>query len=254
MYEILTDSVPYPELKWGELPDHEFKTKVINECYHPKFNVPIKKSLRQLIEKCWSNDPVNRHSFREILANIKKEEDADADDYMIEDVDHDEFDLYVDLIEQLLDQVETIEKDKKQLKMKITKLEDENKQKSKKISMIEKENQQLKEEIDKLKRFKTISSPKLPKSSRKTNFLDICFVIDVPNSMRDSFPAIIDLIHDSCFNLSISNRKSFIRFGCVVLRDPESRPINEKHRNVIKILLKNVGLRILKIDQLSMKF
>ena len=58
---------------------------------------------------------------------------------MIEDVDHDEFDLYVenitdesDLIEQLLDQVETIEKDKKQLKMKITKLEDENKQKSKK--------------------------------------------------------------------------------------------------------------------------
>lgn len=139
MYEILTDSVPYPELKWGELPDHEFKTKVINECYHPKFNVPIKKSLRQLIEKCWSNDPVNRPSFREILANIKKEEDTDADDYMIEDVDHDEFDLYVenitdesDLIEQLLDQVETIEKDKKQLKMKITKLEDENKQKSKK--------------------------------------------------------------------------------------------------------------------------
>lgn len=90
MYEVLTDSIPYPDLHKGILLDHEFRSKVINEYYRPKFRVPIKKSLRQLIEKCWSKDPNERPSFDEIYSklsninNLDSNEDDKSQNYILD--------------------------------------------------------------------------------------------------------------------------------------------------------------------------
>lgn len=47
MYEILTDSVPYPELEKEERVGVKFINKFINKDYRPKFKVPVKKLFQK---------------------------------------------------------------------------------------------------------------------------------------------------------------------------------------------------------------
>ena len=89
MYEIVTDSLAFPELLNGKLSDYNFRAKVINENYRPEFTIPIKPSLKKLIEKCWSGDPNLRPNFGEIfdkLSNRDEEEDCFIDDVDVDEI------------------------------------------------------------------------------------------------------------------------------------------------------------------------
>lgn len=70
MYEVITDLTAYPELEKGKLSEFKFKSKVINDNYRPKFTTPLKKSLKTLIERCWSANPSDRPSFNEIFEKL----------------------------------------------------------------------------------------------------------------------------------------------------------------------------------------
>ena len=93
MFEILTETVPYPELENKKITLFQFYQKVIDN-YRPKFTVPIKKSFKELIEKCWSKDPNERPTFEEIFNKLKYNKNDDQ--YLLDDVDIDEFIMYVE--------------------------------------------------------------------------------------------------------------------------------------------------------------
>ena len=115
MFEVVTDCFPYPELIKGELQAALLPNKVLKENYRPVFQFPVKDPLKKLIEKCWSKDPDERPTFTEIfhkLTNIKE-------NCLLDDVDMDEFTMYVediteitDTIEKLLNKIEILEKKK----------------------------------------------------------------------------------------------------------------------------------------------
>ena len=90
MYEIISDSFAYSNF---EISDFEFKAKILNENYRPKFEVPINEPLQKLIEKCWSNDPKDRPTFDEIFDKF-----ATKSDFFLEGVDQNEFKIYIEEI------------------------------------------------------------------------------------------------------------------------------------------------------------
>ena len=115
MYQIITDTRPYPLFDKKKLNEFQFNRKVIDENYRPKFTVPVKKGLKKLIEQCWSKDPKNRPTFEDIFNRLaynrevsiydvfdekNEEEDKDEDEtpYYLEDVDVDELFMYLDHI------------------------------------------------------------------------------------------------------------------------------------------------------------
>ena len=90
MYEVLTDCVPYPELVSGKMTEFAFRINVVNKKLRPKFDFQIKDSIKKLIEKCWAHDPNERPTFDEIFSMLS------SDDYILDNVDKDEFRLYLD--------------------------------------------------------------------------------------------------------------------------------------------------------------
>ena len=70
MYEVVTNLEPYPELTKKELKIFQFQTLVSKNKLRPKFTTPVKEELRNLIEKCWSNDPNDRPTFKEIFNEL----------------------------------------------------------------------------------------------------------------------------------------------------------------------------------------
>lgn len=89
MFEVLTDLVPYPDLEKGSLTDFDFRIKVVNENYRPKFSYQIKDSLMELIENCWAADPDERPNFGQFFKKLSSE------DYFIDDVDVNEIEMYI---------------------------------------------------------------------------------------------------------------------------------------------------------------
>lgn len=100
MYEVVTDAPPYPE-----------KTSMfqlmsdVERGVRPKFTVPVKKSIRDLIEKCWDEQPDNRPTAAEIFSMLAYGTDAvlgDADDdkhrFHLEDVDELEVQDYIEFV------------------------------------------------------------------------------------------------------------------------------------------------------------
>ena len=71
MFEVLTDSFAYPELYDGKLTDLNFQNKVANEEYRPVFKFPVKETLQELTELCWSNNPEDRPTFKDILQELQ---------------------------------------------------------------------------------------------------------------------------------------------------------------------------------------
>ncbi|KAK8890149.1 hypothetical protein M9Y10_034909 [Tritrichomonas musculus] len=115
MYEIVTDSIPYPDLESRKMTSFQFTNKVVNENFRPKFEVPVKKSIQELIEKCWSKNPKERPTFEEIFKklayNIEESIDDIYDDqdvanveeerkYYLDDVDEDAILFYADQIDE----------------------------------------------------------------------------------------------------------------------------------------------------------
>lgn len=77
MFEILTDCVPYPKIENSEVAVYKFIDKVINKNYRPQFTVPVKKSFKDLIERCWSDDPKERPTFGEIFNKLSNRNNND---------------------------------------------------------------------------------------------------------------------------------------------------------------------------------
>lgn len=151
MYEILTNSFPYPDLVNKLITEDEFKTKVING-YRPRFNVPIKKSLQNLIEKCLFDDPEKRPSFEEIYDKL-----ANDKDYFIDDVSKDELEDYIILISNTNIQLEDMIFKNKNLQSIINNINNENKKLNddksflnQQICKLEEENNELRKKIKKL--------------------------------------------------------------------------------------------------------
>ena len=67
MYEVVTDCDPYPDLTGSE---SQIKEYLLNPENRPKFKVPIKESIQELIERCWSENPKNRPTFEEIFNKL----------------------------------------------------------------------------------------------------------------------------------------------------------------------------------------
>lgn len=177
MYEVVTDLVPYEDFQKGNITLFQFNMKVLSENYRPEFKVPIKKSIKELIEKCWSSDPNERPTFDEIFNrlafNIEEsvydvfENDDDTPKYYLDDVDQNEILFYVDdiigeMINEKSGSVNQAEFDK--LKETVASLQEKNKSMSDEII-------QLKAQLTDLSKLKTQSTenkePKIQSNTMK---------------------------------------------------------------------------------------
>ena len=80
MYEVVTDSIPYPELLKGKIKPFKFNVMVVNDDYRPQFDSPIKSSLKNLIERCWSKYPEERPTVENIFKKLAYNTDDSIDD------------------------------------------------------------------------------------------------------------------------------------------------------------------------------
>lgn len=70
--------------------------KVAIEGVRPEFTFKIDDCYRELIEKCWSQNPKDRPTFDEIVNELKTNED-----FITDIVDRDEFQDYIELLDSL---------------------------------------------------------------------------------------------------------------------------------------------------------
>lgn len=102
MYQIVTDEEPFSELG-KKITSFQLQKKVI-EGERPKFHFPIKPFLKNLIEKCWSDNPSNRPTFKEIYYKLAFNQENPINEYnldnkyYLEDVDLYSIQLYVDYL------------------------------------------------------------------------------------------------------------------------------------------------------------
>ncbi|KAK8852708.1 hypothetical protein M9Y10_017697 [Tritrichomonas musculus] len=97
MYEVLKQNHPYHEL--GEIAPFVLNNKII-EGTRPTITPQIKSSLGQLMQKCWSGNPGERPTFKEIYNNLT------SNDYFLDDVNQEEINSYIESISKENDQVE----------------------------------------------------------------------------------------------------------------------------------------------------
>lgn len=98
MYEVISNSIPYPLFVAGKISAFSFNKKVVDDNYRPKFNFKINKSIKKLIESCWDKDPKKRPTFEQIYQKLAFNIDNLAGDVYddvekTEDEDEDEIDL-----------------------------------------------------------------------------------------------------------------------------------------------------------------
>lgn len=90
IFEIMTCEIPYK----NEVNNFvKLSQKVING-YRPTIREDVPDSYRNLIERCWSQDPKERPSFDVIVVNLKENKG-----FLADTIDEAEFCDYVELIE-----------------------------------------------------------------------------------------------------------------------------------------------------------
>lgn len=128
MYQVVTDMDPYPQLTKNKITPFKFNNKVVNENYRPTFSVPVKKPIKNLIERCWSKDPAERPTFEEIFKKLaygsgdsivdiyeeqkvdeEEEDNNDSKSYYLPDVDIDEVVNYAEAIDFVENQSQKID-------------------------------------------------------------------------------------------------------------------------------------------------
>lgn len=96
MFEIVTATTPFPAFQNKQMTSFDFHNKVVSEKYRPEFTVPVKDSLKKLIEKCWSDNPSDRPTFEEIFYRLAFSQEGSVYDsnwnegefkYYLEDAD-----------------------------------------------------------------------------------------------------------------------------------------------------------------------
>lgn len=90
VYEIMTNEAPFH----GYTQDQVFDEVIANRC-RPEFKRPIPEVYKQLIEKCWSDDPNERPSFNSIVKELRNNPD-----FITDKVNKTEFRDYVKYIDQ----------------------------------------------------------------------------------------------------------------------------------------------------------
>lgn len=97
LYEVVTGTSPFKGKK-----DFVFANSIVSN-HRPSFNVPIKKKLKEMIEKCWSQEQEERPTFKEIFEKLSSD-----DDYLLEGVNKELFQKYVHDITEDLDPVDKL--------------------------------------------------------------------------------------------------------------------------------------------------
>ena len=185
MYEVITGTRAYDDIIQAKKLTPFSLTSKIAQGLRPKFKCPIKKGLKSMIERCWSSNPQERPTFREIFLKLSLSQNSsiaefaeDFDnselsnnnddtinlDFCLEDVDTDEVLLYVD---EIMDANNTSnkggsDKDKDELI----------KKQAKTILELKKENEDLKKQLSQLKKKlnskSSESASQEPKIDKKT--------------------------------------------------------------------------------------
>lgn len=106
MYEVITDSKPYPDLASGILNLYKFQISVVTENYRPKFEKPIKEEFKNLIEQCWSANPDDRPTFSELFSMLSNKEQDNK--YFLDNVDSGKVEEYVKSITKIDDRIEEL--------------------------------------------------------------------------------------------------------------------------------------------------
>lgn len=91
-YEIVTGKEPYKEN--GNYPRHFELIKKVIDGERPTFSDDITKPMKDLISKCWNEDPDERPTFSEIFDKIS----ADYKSFTQESIDDDEIEDYIDML------------------------------------------------------------------------------------------------------------------------------------------------------------
>ena len=172
MYEVITDTIPYPLFQNHKMSIFQFNNKVVKENYRPEFKGPIKEALQKLIEECWSPDVNKRPTFEDIFNrlafNIEETvydifEGDDEYKYYLEDVEVEEVVSYAyELIENEEKNIHSaifaeLKKDNVKLKEDVEQLKKENmklKEDNKKIATLQADVGLLKKQIEKLSKQK----------------------------------------------------------------------------------------------------
>lgn len=89
MFEIISDSFPYPFLQSGRVPLHTFYQRVGKEGLRPEIrnDLPIKEPMKKLMKKCWADDPNDRPSFENIFNKLAFNDNREENDFYLNDVD-----------------------------------------------------------------------------------------------------------------------------------------------------------------------
>lgn len=175
MYEVVTDLLPFPLFQAGKMPSFNFINKIVNEDYRPEFTVPVKGSIKELIERCWAKNPNERPTFEElfkklayniedaiddIYSEIKSDTSDDDRKYYLDDVDEDEVIFYAEEIDKKNgNDISDIIAQVSELKNIITPIQEENEKlkkdnefMKKKLDAITRENEKMKFEQEQQKK------------------------------------------------------------------------------------------------------
>lgn len=90
VYELMTLEEPFKKFTISMI-----YSKIVTQKYRPEFKCPIADCYKDLINRCWSDDPKQRPTFEEIVFELKNNSD-----FITETVDANEFHNYIDYTEE----------------------------------------------------------------------------------------------------------------------------------------------------------
>lgn len=80
-----------------------------------------------------------------------------------------------------------------------------------------------------LARYQIHIMSKRTNRTKRNKAIDVLFIIDATNSMKNTFKAVYDKAEDIAFDLQVSNRTFLFKYGCICYRDPVDVP-SEVHQ------------------------
>lgn len=191
MFQVVTNSMPFAELykEFSNLGFMKFIELVANEGRRPVFNKKVKKSIKNLIEKCWSNNPTERPTFEEIFYKLAYNstdsvyddlfDDNDENSYYLDGVDKGEILAYADSImiddtlvsDSIIDSINDLKKQIKEIKEEneedFQQIIEENKKIKNENKNLKKERKEIENQIKNLEKELSELAEKVPKSSKK---------------------------------------------------------------------------------------
>ncbi|KAK8884818.1 hypothetical protein M9Y10_043938 [Tritrichomonas musculus] len=90
VYELMTLEEPFKEFTISMI-----YSKIVTQKYRPEFKCPIADCYKDLINRCWSDDPKQRPTFEEIVFELKNNSD-----FITETVNANELFNYIDYTEE----------------------------------------------------------------------------------------------------------------------------------------------------------